>query len=93
MRKASSLSDRDAMHDSSLELVHDAEPGLVREIVCLCNLFHPGIAAVSHDDKVADVCRMLEIIVADVCRMLVISHHLQDGKVRRKKPQDVVAGP
>jgi hypothetical protein len=51
-----------AQEKSSLEHVHDAQPILVREIICLCNLFHPRITVVSHGDKFTDVRNVHEVI-------------------------------
>ena len=51
-----------ALHKSRLELVHDAQPGLVREIIGLGYLLHSRITAVSHGDKVTDVRNVGEVI-------------------------------
>ena len=49
----------------SLELVHDTQPGLVRKSIGLSYLLHPGITAVSHSHKIANV-NVVSEVVSDV---------------------------
>jgi len=71
----------------TLQLVHDAQPGLVRQSICLSDPLHPRITAVSHGHKIADVSNVREVVgdVADsVHDALLLVVDANDGGLERR---------
>ena len=71
----------------SLELVHDTQPGLVRQSIGLSYLLHPGITAVPHSHKIANVSVVTEVVsdVADsIDDALLLEIDANDGGLERR---------